>query len=71
MSIFEPAAVTAAEVREYCEKTGAFMWDAKAHFQKRNRQAAFRLLMAIGTTEEKLAWLLARYAEDNGLEDSG
>lgn len=67
MSIFDPRPVTTAEVQSYREETGSSISAAKTHFTKKSRQAAFRLLMEHGTTEEKLDWLLARYAEDHGL----
>lgn len=63
MNPFEPKQISADEVNRYREQTGAGMLEAKRHLRLQNATVAFDRLMAEGNTEQKLAWLLRRYAE--------
>lgn len=64
---FEPKTPTAEQVRLHREETGAGMMEAKLHFTRIARAEALGELMRDGDLEEKVGWLLRRYAEQQGL----
>ncbi len=63
---FEPKPITAEEVRAFRDAEGASWSDAKKTLKFRREEEAFSALMAEGTAEEKLDWLLRRYAQNRG-----
>lgn len=56
---------TPEEIRELRERTGAGLLEAKRALRKQKARAAFDLLRATGTFDEKIEWLLDRYEESH------
>lgn len=64
---FEPKIPTAEQVRLHRETHGASLMEAKAHLMRLATGEALGALLREGTVEEKLDWLLRRYAQENRL----
>lgn len=60
---FEPRRITAAIIARFRDETGLGIMQAKRIAIRCREKEAFGLLMAEGTAEEKIDWLLRRYAE--------
>lgn len=63
---FDPSPVTPRQVSELREKEGLLLMEAKARVLLANEEASFRALMREGDAQDKLDWLLARFAEIRG-----
>lgn len=60
---YEPEPTTVEEVRDYRDLTGASMWEANEHLRKEKLTDSLEFLRELGTLEEKVEFLLDRYAE--------
>ncbi|EPX83879.1 hypothetical protein [Salipiger mucosus] len=60
---FEPEPVSSEEVRDYRDRTGAGLHEARRKLSRRNAKEPFRKLREEGTVEEKVEWLLDRFEE--------
>lgn len=60
---FEPKYPSPDIIKKFREETGAGMMQAKRIASRCREEDAFRRLIAEGTVEEKVDWLLRRYAE--------
>lgn len=64
---FEPKIPTVDQVRRHREAHGSGLVEAKAHLERLATGEALAALMRDGSVEEKLDWLLRRYAQENSL----
>jgi translation elongation factor EF-Ts len=60
---FEPEPMTAGEVWAYRERTGSGMIEAKKHVKTRKLKEALGYLRELGTLEDKVEFLLDRFAK--------
>lgn len=64
---YELGKITALEVKEYRYKYGVSMWDARKELRKALIEQSFNDVNDKGTHEEKIDWLMDRFAEDHDL----
>lgn len=60
---YEPEALTAQEVRDHRDLTGASMWEAKTFLRTERMKKQLGFLKELGTLEEKIEFLLDRFEE--------
>lgn len=64
---FEPKIPTVDQVRRHREAHGSGLVEAKAHLERLATGEALAALMRDGSVEEKVDWLLRRYAREHRL----